>query len=403
MTAPAPPAAGWVRRLAVSPTVRSVLWQALGSAATVAAALWVSGRMGLRAQGEFGLAKSWFDAATAFAALGLPQGLLHLQYRLKLPATALRPWLVRILITQAMLAALAAPLLWWAGARLAAMVVLSVPFGAGHLLARSLLLPRRGAEAFGLATALPALLVLAGVGAIGVWRWSMDFAWPLLLATVLSATITLSLAWPRGSSVVAPASARKELWHASLQSWVQQALTAMLVAALLSAVAASGQSAEALGAASLGLQLYQVFVVLIGYASPLLFDRLARHEGVPLQVTQLRTDAHLAAAVCVLLLAAGAALLLWPGLQHQAWALPMLLMLPAGVAAVAVRLVATVLLAQGRYGELSLQALGRLLLGLGLLVPALRLMPAAAALAATLLAVELATWWRCRHCLREVT
>jgi len=56
-------------------------WQAVGSAATLGAALWVSWRMGLAEQGEFGLAKSWFDAAAVIAALGLPQGLLHLQYR----------------------------------------------------------------------------------------------------------------------------------------------------------------------------------------------------------------------------------------------------------------------------------------------------------------------------------
>jgi hypothetical protein len=37
-------------------------------------------RLGLAAQGEFGLLRSWSDAALTLVVLGLPQGLLHLQY-----------------------------------------------------------------------------------------------------------------------------------------------------------------------------------------------------------------------------------------------------------------------------------------------------------------------------------
>ena len=118
------------------PAAQSVAWQAAGSAATLAAALWVSWRFGLAAQGEFGLAKSWFDAAAVLAVFGLPQGLLHLQYRCGVAAAALLRWLAGWLLGLAGVAAVAVPLLAWRGHALAAAVVASLPFAAAHLLAR---------------------------------------------------------------------------------------------------------------------------------------------------------------------------------------------------------------------------------------------------------------------------
>ena len=181
-----------------SGTARSIGWQAIGSAATVGAALWISWRFGLAAQGEFGLAKSWFDAAAAWACLGVPQGLLHMQYHAKVPPTALKAWIRRFVTAVGAAALLLAALLWFGGWRLAAWATLSVPFAVSHLIARSLILPQRGAARFGAATAVPALCVLAGVALLVALNHATDFDALLLAATILAALITATMAWPRG-------------------------------------------------------------------------------------------------------------------------------------------------------------------------------------------------------------
>ena len=387
----ATPAAAPARRWA-SPAVQSVLWQALGSAATLGAALWVSWRFGLAAQGEFGLAKSWFDAGAVIAALGLPQGLLHLQYRRQVPGAALWPWLRRGLLGAAVVCAGAALLAWALGAGLLAAVLASLPLAVGHLLARSLLLPSRGAVVFGVVTALPALLVLTGVLTMGLLDEPQSFAALLWAAGGIAGSLSLGLVARLPAPPGRTRWPHKELWTVSLQSWLQAALGGLLGAGLLSVVAASGQGGAALGAASLGLHLYQLFAVVAGYAAPLLFDRLARQQTPSLAGRQLPpgVSAALGGAVALALLAAALAA---AGLA-PAWALPLGLMLPAGLAAVAARVHGTVLLARSDYLELSRQAAWRLGLALASATVALWLMPAPAAVALALLVTESATWWR---------
>ncbi|HEY2976756.1 MAG TPA: hypothetical protein VGJ35_02230, partial [Burkholderiaceae bacterium] len=270
-----PPTAGRSRWFD-SGTARSIGWQAFGSAATVGAALWISWQFGLAAQGQFGLARSWFDAAAAWACLGVPQGLLHMQYHAKVPPAALKVWIRRFVAAVGAAALMLAALLWFGGWRLAAWAALSVPFAVSHLIARSLILPQRGAARFGAATAVPALCVLAGVALFVAQNHATDFDALLLAATLLAALITATMAWPRGEQTTPLRWSTAKLWQASLQSWLQQALAAGLSAALLSTVLVGGHGALALGEASLALQLYQVFVVVATYASPLVYDRVAR-------------------------------------------------------------------------------------------------------------------------------
>ena len=56
----------------MTPALWSVLIQATGSAATLAAALLVAWRLGLAAQGEFGLLRSWGDVLVMAAVFGFP-------------------------------------------------------------------------------------------------------------------------------------------------------------------------------------------------------------------------------------------------------------------------------------------------------------------------------------------
>lgn len=393
MTAGPSPRAGSGDAAAIAPGWLSVAWQAAGSAATLGAAAWVSWSLGLAAQGTFGFAKSWFDAAAPIAALGLPQGLLHLQYRLGVRAAVLRPWLRRagLWLTLACLAA--AIVMGWLQQRLAAAVLLSLPFAVGHLVARSVVLAARGVVWFGMLTALPALLVLAGAVGYGVFGVDSGFELLLWTAAALAGTVSMTIAW-RSAGPLADAARdwpRAALWQASAQSWIQAAGGALLAAALLSTVASMGHGGAQLGAASLGLHVYQVFAVIAGYLAPLQYDRLAR-EDRPAALAW--PAAARRAGVAIALTAPFGVAASWVEPRWAWWLLPASLMLPAGVAAVAARGACTLLLARGAYAELSAQALWRLLLAVSVCALALRWLPAAAAVALALLCIESATWWR---------
>jgi hypothetical protein len=371
------------------PVAFSVAWQTAGSVATLAAALWVSWRYGLAAQGEFGFAKSWFDAAAVIAAIGLPQGLLHLQYRCGVAAAALLHWLARGLLGLAALSMVAAGLLLFLGRSLPAAVAASLPFAAGHLFARSLLLGGRGPLVFGMVTALPALLLLA---AVLLFESTGVFERLLLATAALSGCASMALAWRSAGPPTCAPWPRRELWSVSLQSGLQAALGAALAAALLSVVAWGGRDKAELGAASLGWHLYQVFAVAAGYVAPLIFDRLARQDR-PASPRWPAPARWVATMLLLLSAAALAASAMEP--RWSAWLLPAAVMLPAGLASVAARVAGTVLLARAAYFELSLQALARLLVAVGVTALLLRWLPAATALALALLTIELATWWRC--------
>jgi hypothetical protein len=380
------------------PAARSVAWQAAGSAATLGAALWVSWRFGLAAQGEFGFAKSWFDAAAVIGAIGLPQGLLHLQYRCGVAAAALLRWLARGLSALALASLAAAALLLWLQLPLPAAVAASLPFAVGHLLARSLLLAGRGVVVFGVVTALPALLLLGGVLLYDGLGRNAGFEVLLLGAAVIAGSTSLFVAWRSSGPPTADPWPRAALWQVSLQSGLQAALGGALAAALLSVVAWRGHGGEELGAASLGWHLYQLFAVAAGYVAPLIFDRLARQE----RPSSPRWPAPARAVVIALLLLAAAALAVGVAVPRYAvWLLPLAVMLPAGLASVAARVAGTVLLARAAYVELSLQAAARLVIAVAVTALALHWLPAATALALALLVIELTTWWRCVQCVRE--
>jgi len=406
------------QRLRISVVLRSVCWQMLGSAATLCTAFWISWDHGLEAQGEFGLAKSWFDATAAIAALGLPHGLLHLMYRCGISPNQLLPWMRGILVVAATLCWPAAGATAALGQQTAALVLASLPFALAHLLARSWLLRALGEEVFGIVTAMPAFVLLAAVLIV-----TQHYPWLLLATTAIAGTTSLSmvaytarreqttsnvtmrsnqLTVPHhkaegGKFVEAlPHSLRRQLWTSSLQIWMQAALGSALPAGLLSVVAQSGQAQRALGEASLGLHVYQVFAVLAGYVAPLLFHRIAGHRTrSPLDATALssrnRRVLWIVGGSLLLVMLGGIALqpdALWPAIG---------LMTLAGIVAVAARLHSTVLLARSQYRELSLQAAARLLLASLVTLLTLQFVPALIAISAALLLTEGLTWWHSAH------
>lgn len=385
----------------MAPAVRSMLWQGLGSASTLACAAWVSLYLGIGAQGQFALIKSWFDAAMVLAALGLPQGLLHLQYRLKFSGyqicRQLAPWVagaggVCIVLGVVMLG------LGWSQA---ATLLMALPFGVAHLLARSVVIVERGVVVFGFLTALPVMLLLL---ALLVWTFgsqAQHFEWPLLASTSLAGVWAVAQAWrsalrsERRSHLSWPG---RELWSVCAQSWWQMAFGSLLGAGLLSTVAFLGGESAAVGEASLGLYVYQLFATLAGYLAPVLYDHFARQSAPTLRgwPRPARLGAVLAVAVALLGLALGVLRPDW-----ARWLMPMSLMTLAGVAAVAARVTGTVLLARGNYLELSAQAAWRLVLAVLVVAVALRVLPSASAVALALLTIESATWWRATQRLKK--
>ena len=364
------------------PALWSVAIQAAGSAATVASALLVASQMGLAAQGEFGLLRSWNDALVSLAVVGLPQGLLHMQYRESVPVAALRSWVGRYLASLATVFAVLAGAAWWvlpmapfstAFVRHPSTVIAlagAVALGAAHLLWRSLALREIGVVRYAAITAAPALLLLLALVPVGMAGRAGGFVWALFAAAAISATASglmvrrigrLTATAPSGF----PRWSRHRLWSVSAETGAQGVLTALSPALMLSIAGWLGAPLAEIGAVSLGLHVYLVFGVASAYVAPMVYDRAARAEQTP-STRQLVHWVRQRARAPLLLALGAAALLalllirwLWPA---GAGSLVLLsAMAVAGVLSMAVRLIVTLLLARGAFRPVTVQAVVRLL------------------------------------------
>ena len=390
-----------------------MLIQAIGSAATLGAAAFVAWRFGLAAQGEFGLLRSWSDALVALAALGLPQGLLHLQYHEGATARSLRPFirghlaLLAVLAVPALLAIAFAHLSDAAAAHRVqvGIVVAAVPFGVGHLLWRALVLKAQGVVRYSVVTGLPSVLVFAGVLALAALDTPKGFAVVIFIAAAVACVVSAIWSTPQGAadapaspapstSSATPAWPRRVLWSVSLQTWVQGALAALLVALLLSLARAFGAPLSEVGVVSLGLYVYQLFGVLATYAAPVVYDRVA---GAPAGAARFATLGRWRARAVAVAFVAFVAALVGPRAVALAWptsavhADSVTLFAVAGLSALGTRLGATLLQALGRLRELSMQAAWRLVAALAITTAAMQAMPASYAVPLALLAIEVAT------------
>ncbi len=382
--------------------------QALGSAASLLGVLLVTRFAGLEAQGQFGLLKSWTDALTAVALLGLPQALLHWSYHGGAVAARLRRFAERYAAAVLVLAAVGAVVAAVAGRwTWLPWALLAVPPLVLHALLRSLLLEQAGALAYAQLTAAPALLLLAALAAFtAAGRHSYGPA--LLLAALLAAATAHVFAsrvgLPRESG---PAGVR---WRGiNAHACTQNVLAALQPALLLSLPGLYGASAAALGAASFSLVFLQLSAALAAYLAPLIYDRIARDGGsasalpVPASLRSRWPWALLALAAAVALL--GPVLRAFVPAPTAALVPASQLMLGAGALLLANRLLATILQARGAFTELTLQALWRLgasvaLAGVGL---GILQWPAALVLALALLLTEAVLLVRALHAWRRLT
>jgi len=373
----------------------SVVVQASSSAAVVAAALLVASQMGLAAQGEFALLRSWSDALVTIAVLGLPQGLLHLTYRDAVPIAVLGQWVRRyVLVLFVLCATVGACVVFWAmdhrtgpalSVATAGLIAASVPFAAAHTLWRSLLLRHAGAIRYAFITAIPAWLILIGLLPVCHLGLRDALAWPLLGSAVGAAVISGVLVQRAGRNQPAAVSAslgwsRQTLWRVSIETGAQNVLIALSPAMVMSCATWAGASLAQIGAVSLGLHVYQLFGVGAAYLAPMFYDRVARtgsvmtnrqlrHRLLDLATWQSGVGIVTACAVALLVVR-----LLWPK-DADSWALLMLMAL-AGILSMAVRLLITLMLARGVFRPLTFQAMARLMLSVGGSVALMQTCPA---------------------------
>lgn len=397
------------------PALWSVAIQAAGSAATLGAALLVSSQLGLAAQGEFGLLRSWSDALSTLAVIGLPQGLLHMQYREGVSGAALRAWVMRyinallaVLIVLLVLHQLLLPAAWTPkllqGPQMLWAMLLTVVLGASHLLWRALALRDVGLLPYAALTAAPSLIILAALVAVCAIGQRAGLVWALLAGALLS---SLASAWVvrrvgrRVEKRVAKSSAaqikqpwsRRTLWSVSSQTGLQNIFTALSPPLVLSTASALGASLSQVGVLSLGLHVYQIFGVAAVYIAPMIYDKAAR-SGQAMSEQQLidwmRTRLTWRAVLAFALMVVAAMFFLrtlWPT-GADSWVL-VLAMASAGVLSMAVRLMVTLMQARGAYRALSWHALGRLLLSVSGSAALMQVWPVALAVPLALLATEL--------------
>ena len=367
----------------MKPALGSVAIQAAGSAATVGAALLVASTLGLAAQGQFGLLRSWNDALVTLAVLGLPQGLLHLQYREAVPVVALRAWVMRYVFALAAVCALIAAGLWLAlpagplfgvlPPATFAVLAATVPLAAAHMLWRSLALRESGQLAYAAITALPALLIVALLVPVCLAGEATGLVWTLFASAAVSAGVSGALVARAARRSVGtsaqPAWSRATLWSVGVETAAQSVLTAAGPALLLSTVGWLGAPLAEVGAVSLGMHVYQLFGVAAAYVAPMVYDRAAQAVHavrVDELMVWLRARITLSHGLLAVALAAVALVLLrwlWPAGANSLALLS--LMALAGVLSMGVRVLVTLMLARGAFRPLSVQALVRVLVTTG--------------------------------------
>jgi hypothetical protein len=400
------------------PALRSVGIQALGSAATVMTSVAITAWMGWAAQGYFGLLRTWNDALVALAVLGLPQGLLQLQYRDAVPPHVLRGWVLRYVMGVAGVLVVALLALWFFPAQdqlmipwwVLAVLACGVPLSTAHMLWRALLLRTVGHVAYAALTAAPAGLLLVGAALVCALGAPHDLAWALCGSALGSAWLS-GIVLRRGAAGAERDAgwSHKTLWAVGIENGIVNTLTALSPALLLSTLKLRGAALPEVGVATLGLHAYQLFAIAATYLSPMAYHRWASAAQPPsarqlwAQGCALARQHVRGSWVMGLMVTGGLAIVItrstWPA-QAQLQS-TLLVMALAGAVALGVRVLSTLMLAHAALRPLTYQALLRLVCTCGGAALFMRFgsAPLAAALALLVTETVLLVWlcWVLRH------
>jgi len=260
----------------------SLLVQGAGSASLLLATLWLGASLGPEQQGSFSRTKAEIEFVAAFAMFGLPQALFYFVKSSRLGGGGALRWAAGSALLALPIAVLYSLVqhpqigLWPVAA-----LALAVGLGVFQGQLRALLLVGQRTEWFNVVTALPQLVLLAGVLVLAATGSVNQQRWPWLFALAFGSAALFALWRLKGSANAAPISVAvgwRELGHYGLAAWLAAALyTAAIL--LMQRWVEHTLGAVVLGVFTMALTLVQVPLTPVSYAAPLLFRRWMERPG----------------------------------------------------------------------------------------------------------------------------
>ncbi len=255
--------------------------QGAGAASVLVATLWLGASLGPEVQGGFSRSKSEVEFFAAFAMFGLPQALFFHVKSGGLNGRAALRWVMWSAIVALPIGAGYALVQHRPAGALTLLLGLTVAAGVAQGELRALLLVRERTGWFNAVTALPQVLVLAGVGVVIAAAFvPSPSTWFIVFA--LAFGVTALLAWRRLHATLDAVGASPVGWralsHYGLAAWLTAALSTAAILAMQRWVEAA-EGRAALGQFTLAMTLVQVPLTPISYAAPLLFRRWMEWPG----------------------------------------------------------------------------------------------------------------------------
>ena len=260
----------------------SLLVQGAGSASVLLATLWLGASLGPEQQGAFSRTKAEIEFVAAFAMFGLPQALFYFVKSSKLGGDAALRWAAGSALLALPIGAVYM-LFQHPRAGLLPLAALAIAVGlcVFHGQLRALLLVGQRTEWFNGVTALPQLVVLAGVLVLIGLGATDQQRWPYLFALAFGSAAALALWRFKGSSREPSPKSEvgwRALGHYGLAAWLTAALSTAAVL-LVQRWVERGQGAAVLGLFTMAMTLVQVPLTPVSYATPLLFRRWMERPG----------------------------------------------------------------------------------------------------------------------------
>ena len=334
--------------------LRSFAIQGAGSASVLLATLWLGARLGPEVQGGFSRTKAEIEFIAAIAMFGLPQSLFFHVNSGRLSGRVALRWALSsalLALPVGLVYGLAQPLR--AGLLVPALLGAAVAGCVAHGQLRALLLVRESPVSFNVLTALPQVLVLAGVGCVIGWgAGSMPFltAWWAVFAVAFGTAAVIAwrrLSVARNAAVASPAGWR-EIGHYGLATWIA-AILSTAASLVVQRWVEGSEGPAALGRFTLAMTLVLVPLTPIAYVTPLLFRRWMERPGAD---ASQRWAGLLFAPLLGIALLAWLAAPLWPDLglgpAYAGVTRALAVLLVGGAAEAASRLLAVQTSARGR-------------------------------------------------------
>ncbi|MES2993270.1 MAG: hypothetical protein V4844_17745 [Pseudomonadota bacterium] len=324
--------------------------QGAGAAAVLLATLLLGARLGPEVQGGFSRVKAEVEFVAAFAMFGLPQALFFFVKSGAMSGRSALRWALGCTLVALPIGALCAA---WQRENGVALLLMggAVAAAVAHGQLRALLLVRQPTAWFNLLTALPQLLVLAGVLHVLARGTAEASQWLPLFAVAYAGAASIA-AWrlrsTRDDAPVASTVTWRALAHYGLAAWLTAALATAAILLVQRWVEAA-QGAVALGRFTMAMTLVQVPLTPISYAAPLLLRRWMERPGA---AASRRVAGVVFATLLVAAALMGLAAGMWPdlglGVAYAGTTSALAVLLAGGAAEAASRVLTVQASASGR-------------------------------------------------------